>query len=87
MQGEICSPLMRSLFLNYIELHLEADTNEDIIINRLSIYLVLFSDDAVLISLSSKGFQCSLDNLIEYRNKWNIKGRQDNNPLEILNNW
>ena len=48
LQGEICSPIMFSLFLNDIELHLQADINAGITIDQLSIYLLLFADDAVI---------------------------------------
>ena len=59
-------PIMFSLFLNEIELHLQADINAGITIDQLSIYLLLFADDAVLISESADGLQSSLNNFLEY---------------------
>jgi len=84
LQGEICSPIMFSLFLNDIELHLQADINAGITIDQLSIYLLLFADDAVLISKSAEGLQSSMDNLFEYYTKWNITVNVDKTKIVIF---
>ena len=47
LQGEVTSPIMFSLFLNDIEVHLQNNLHCGIDINQLSIYLLLFADDAV----------------------------------------
>ena len=84
LQGEICSPIMFSLFLNDIELHLQADINAGITIDQLSIYLLLFADDAVLISESAEGLQSSMNNLFEYCTKWNITVNVDKTKIVIF---
>ena len=41
---------MFSLFLNDIELHLQSNPNSGIKVEQLSIYILLFADDAVILS-------------------------------------
>ena len=84
LQGEICSPIMFSLFLNDIELHLQADINAGITIDQLSIYLLLFADDAVIISESADGLQSSMNNLLAYCTKWNITVNVDKTKIVIF---
>ena len=63
---------MFSIFLNDIEMQLAQDDNECITIEQLSIYLLLFADDAVIISETPSGLQKSLDNLECYCKRWNL---------------
>lgn len=46
-QGEVSSPMLLSLFINDIEVQLEANTNAGITLDQISIFLLLFADDAV----------------------------------------
>ena len=48
---------MFSLFLNDIEMHLQEHINIGITIDQVSIYLLLFANDAVLISEDAQGLQ------------------------------
>ncbi len=75
---------MFSSFLNDIELHLQADINAGITIDQLSIYLLLFADDAVLISESAEGLQSSMNNLFEYCTKWNITVNVEKTKIVIF---
>ena len=70
-QGEITSPIMFSLFLNDIEMHLQNNLNADISFEQLSIYLLLFADDAAMVS-ETKGLQEALNNLQTYCFRWNL---------------
>ena len=72
LQGEIMSPILFSLFLNDIEMQLADRGNEGITIEQLSIYLLLFADDAVIFSEPPEGLQKSLDNFEIYCKKWNL---------------
>jgi len=65
-QGEITSPIMFSLFLNDIELHLQENIDVGIERDQLAVYQLLFADDAALILDTRKGLQKSLDSLFEY---------------------
>ena len=72
LQGEITSPILFSLFLNDIEMHLQQNINVDISIEQLSIFLLLFADDAVIMSETKEGHQESLNNLHSYCKKWKL---------------
>ena len=47
VQGEITSPILFSLFLNDIEMQLQNNVSSGLTIDQLSIYILLFADDAV----------------------------------------
>jgi len=61
-----------SLFLNDIELHLQENINVVIDIDQIAVYLLLFADDAALISDTREGLHKSLDCLFEYCCKWKL---------------
>ena len=63
LQGEITSPIMFSLFINDIKFNLQNGINAGITFDQLSIYLLLFADDAVIFSETKEGLQESLNNL------------------------
>ena len=73
LQGETISPILFSLFANDIELFLSNNNENMITLDQLSIYLLLFADDAVIFSETPKGLQKSLDNLYEYCERWKLK--------------
>ena len=52
LQGEILSPILFSLFLNDAEMCLQEESNVGVTIDQLSIYLLLFADDAVIMSVT-----------------------------------
>ena len=66
------SPVLFSIFLNDIETQLAEQVNEGVTLDQLSLYLLMFADDAVLISESRGGLQKSPNNLETYCNKWNF---------------
>ena len=69
---EITSPICFSLFLNDIEMHLQENINSGISIDQISIYLLLFADDAVIVSETRSELQNLLDSLYTYCRKWNL---------------
>ena len=71
-QGEIMSPILFSLFINDIESSLQTNTLDGITLDQITIYLLLFADDAVLISDSREGLQNSLSQLESYCKKWKV---------------
>ena len=73
LQGESLSPILFSLFVNDIELFLQQNTNECFTLGQLSIYLLLFADDSVLISDTPTGLQQFLLAFKKYCEKWNLK--------------
>ena len=65
-QGEIMSPILFSLFINDIGSSLQVNTLEGITLDQITIHLLLFADDAVIISDSKEGLQSSLSQLESY---------------------
>ena len=51
-------------------MHLQENINMGITIDQVSIYLLLYADDAVLLSEDAQGLQQMLDSLHGYCNKW-----------------
>ena len=72
MQGEIISPILFSLFLADLETFLQIDADAGITLEQISIYLLMFADDAVIFSETVEGLQTSIDNLRQYCDKWNL---------------
>lgn len=72
LQGEIMSPILFSIFVNDIEMYMQQN-NSGLTLEQLSIYLLLFADDAVIVSDSAVGLQKSLDSLYKYCDKWKLK--------------
>ena len=64
------SSILCSLFINDIESSLQENIFEGITLDQFSIYLLLFADDAVIISDSKEGLQKSLTQLETYCRKW-----------------
>ena len=77
LQGEVLSPFLFSLFINDIEMHLQQTLNASLSLEQLSIYLLLFADDAVIFSETIEGLQSSLNHLEEYCRKWNLEVNVD----------
>ena len=76
---------MFSLFLNDIELHLHNNLNAGITLDQLTIYLLLFADDAAVLSQTASGLQKSLDSLTQYCSKWNLSINIDKTKVVVFN--
>ena len=61
LQGEILSPFLFSVFLDDVEMHLGKHIQDGITLDQLQLYLLLFADDAVLVSETPEGLQRSLE--------------------------
>ena len=72
LQGEIISPFLFALFINDIELNLQENLNDGVCIEQLQLYLLLFADDAVLLSETRERLQNQLNNFENYCTKWNL---------------
>ena len=73
-----------SLFLNDIEMYLQADANAGIKLDQLSIHLLMFADDAVIFSETIEGLQESLNNLKQYCDKWNLSVNIDKTEIMVF---
>jgi hypothetical protein len=71
-QGEILSPILFSLFIEDLENSLQENVCDGIIIENITLFLLLFADDAVLLSETPDGLQRSLDTLAQYCKEWGL---------------
>ena len=74
-------PFLFSLFINDLELYLQQNADAGLTLDQLSIYLLMFADDAVIFSNSVDGLQSSLNNLESYCLKWNLKVNVDKTKI------
>ena len=66
------SPILFSFFLNDIEQNLQELIFDGITLDQITIYLLLFADDAILISDTKEGLQRSLNQFEAYCKKWKL---------------
>ena len=84
MQGEICSPLLFALFISDIENSLQENIHAGITLDQLSLYLILFADDAVIFSDTPEGLQMSLNKLQNYCETWNLTVNVDKTKIMVF---
>ena len=84
LQGEIMSPILFSMFLTDVEMQLADNGNDGITLDQLTLYLLLFADDAVIFSETPDGLQKSLDNFEIYCQKWNLTVNVDKTKIVVF---
>ena len=72
MQGEAMSPFLFSMYINYFENELIKDLYEPIYLQDISVFLLMYADDTVLLSETAGGLQKMIDTLHTYSTKWNL---------------
>ena len=72
LQGEVCSPILFSLFISDLEDVLSDECN-GININDVLMKLLVFADDQALLSGNREGLQKGLQDLEKYCGKWGLK--------------
>ena len=72
MQGESLSPFLFAIYLNDMESHLQRHDTRGVTIGDLRIMLLLYADDAVVMSETPAGLQLALDNLRDYADTWKL---------------
>jgi exonuclease III len=72
-QGEPLSPLLFLMFINDMENILQSNDLENYVrIDTVTILMLLFADDAVLMSKTAEGLQKLIDQLYVYCQKWKL---------------
>ena len=71
-QGEVISPITFSMFLEDLELFLQNDIQSGLTLDDITIILLLFADDMVILGKSPHDLQNSIDLLYEYCTKWGL---------------
>ena len=93
-QGENLSPVLFSLFLNDLEQfllqndnnYLNTQLNEsDKLTDYITLLVLLYADDTLLLSSTAKGLQRALDSLFEYCSKWNLQVNSTKTKVMIFN--
>ena len=83
-QGEVLSPLMFSLFIEDLELFLTDNINSGLTINDITIILLLFADDMVIIGKTPNELQQSLDLLKSYCDTWGLEVNTDKTKIVVF---
>ena len=71
-QGEVISPVIIPMFLEDLELFLQDDINSGLTIDDITIILLLFADDMVILGKSPRDLQNSIGLLQSYCEKWGL---------------
>ena len=72
MQGEVLSPILFSLYVNDFEMEFLCKGNVPYEVQELSLFVLMYADDMILFSESTKGLQDMLDTLLLYTCKWGL---------------
>ncbi|XP_060582312.1 uncharacterized protein LOC132738738 [Ruditapes philippinarum] len=83
-QGEITSPILFSLFINDLELAVQENIFSGIDLEHISIYLILFADDCILLSDTPEGLQSHLNLLSDYCEKWKLTVNIDKTKIMVF---
>lgn len=83
-QGEIISPILFNLFVNDIETMLYENINSGLTLDQLSIILIMFADDYVLLSETAEGLQNHLNTLQRYCDRWKLKVNVDKTKVMVF---
>ena len=65
-QGEVLSPILLSTYVNECEMHLMAHTCPYINLHIINVFLIMFTDDMVLIAEKAEGLQNMIKSLFNY---------------------
>ena len=68
-QGDICSPILYSMFAEVLEIYLHDSYNKGLTIDDISIILLMYADVTAILRETQEGLQATLDTLYEYCNK------------------
>ena len=83
-QGEICSPLLWSLFIEDLEQFLNSGDNSGLHINSLMLIVLLYADDMALMAESPEQLQSSLDDLKLYCDRWGLTVNSDKTKVMVF---
>ena len=75
---------MFSLFLEDLELYLQENVDSGLSLNDLTLLLLLFADDMVLLGSSPEDLQRSFDKLNEYCNLWGLEVNTEKNKSSSI---
>ena len=85
-QGEVLSPILYSMYVNDCEIHYIRENCPHLEIGLISIFLLMYADDTVLISESSAGLQSMLDALLSYNREWKLSLNVTKTKIVVFRN-
>jgi hypothetical protein len=62
-QGDVCSPILFSLFVNELALEIMENGKHGVSLDLVELFILLFADDIILLSISAIGLQRQLNSL------------------------
>ena len=83
-QGEVMSPILFSLFVEDLELFLQRSVDCGLTVYDITLILLSFADDMVILGSSQQDLQNSLNLLYEYCHKWGLTVNTDKTKVLIF---
>ena len=85
-QGEVLSPILYSMYVNDCEMHFIRENCPFLELGLISIFLLMYADDTVLISETSEGLQSMLDALCSYNTEWKLSLNVSKTKIVVFRN-
>ena len=87
-QGDVCSPVLFSLFINELALEIIENGSHGATISPdiIELFILLFADDIVLLSETTVGLQTQLYNIYRIVNQLELKVNMDKSSSIVLKN-
>ena len=85
-QGEVLSPILYSMYVNDCEMHFIRENCPFLELCLISIFLLMYADDTVLISETSEGLQSMLDALCSFNNEWKLSLNVSKTKIVVFRN-
>lgn len=83
-QGEVMSPLLFSLFIEDLELHLQNNIDSGLQIDDIVLILLLFADDMAILGKSPQDLQNSIDLLHTFCTNWGLEVNIDKTKIMVF---
>lgn len=83
-QGEICSPILYSLFVEDLELYLQGSPENCLTLHDLTIIILLYADDMAILAETPEALQHNFDLLKQYCDKWGLSVNADKTKVMIF---
>eukprot|EP00745_Piridium_sociabile_P014995 TRINITY_DN220_c0_g1_i2.p1 TRINITY_DN220_c0_g1~~TRINITY_DN220_c0_g1_i2.p1 ORF type:complete len:782 (+),score=58.82 TRINITY_DN220_c0_g1_i2:69-2414(+) len=83
-QGDVCSPILFSLFVNELALEIISNGRHGVSLDLLELFILLFADDIILLSISVVGLQRQLNSLYTAASRLELKVNMDKTNIVVF---
>ena len=83
-QGDICSPVLFSLFVNELALDIVQNGKHGVSFDLIELFILLFADDLVLLSITVSGLQKQLNTLYSAANRLELRVNMDKTNIIVF---